>query len=269
MHAHSVRATGTVPAMNSPSDPKVGLHLEVLSGNGAGSEILVEDELVIGRHATGAGKLADDSEISRQHARISREVTGDYAIEDLGSSNGTFVNGLQIFSPRLLALGDSIELGATALVVRSIVREAPAPAPAPAAAESGPGYAPTVLARSPVIDVPPAVPSREEATAESMVPAPLQEPEPEPAAPAPPPPAVDDTAKSLTPQWPPPPEPVAPPAVQPEPAATTEEAQPVPRLELTLEIDFDERRARLGLGDGDAVTLVLQDGRWQAQTGQE
>ncbi len=98
------------------------LCLEVISGNSLGSTILVEDELIIGRQASGAGRLAEDEEISRQHARISREATGDYAIEDLGSSNGTFVNGLRIRSPRLLSLGDSIETGATTLVVRELVQ---------------------------------------------------------------------------------------------------------------------------------------------------
>ena len=87
------------------------LRLEVISGVAPGSTLVVEDELVIGRHATGAGRLSEDEEISRQHARISREATGNYAIEDLGSSNGTFVNGLKIQSPRVLDVGDSIETG--------------------------------------------------------------------------------------------------------------------------------------------------------------
>jgi len=92
------------------STASTSLRLEVISGIAPGNTILVEDELVIGRHATGAGRLSEDEEISRQHARISREATGDYAVEDLGSSNGTFVNGLRIQSPRLLSLGDSIKV---------------------------------------------------------------------------------------------------------------------------------------------------------------
>jgi len=121
------------------SDGSTYLRLEVISGNAAGATIAVEDELVIGRHADGPGRLSEDEEISRQHARISREATGEYAIEDLGSSNGTFVNGLRIQSPRLLALGDSIETGATTLVVREVVQR-PAVAPSP-----------TVVSRVPVV----------------------------------------------------------------------------------------------------------------------
>jgi pSer/pThr/pTyr-binding forkhead associated (FHA) protein len=121
-----------------------GLHLEVIAGTAAGAVIRVEDELVIGRYATGAGQLSEDSEISRHHAHIAREASGNFAIEDLGSSNGTFVNGLRIATPQLLAEGDSIEVGATTFVVRSIV--APAAA-APADTRSGAGYAPTIFAR--------------------------------------------------------------------------------------------------------------------------
>jgi pSer/pThr/pTyr-binding forkhead associated (FHA) protein len=121
------------------------LRLEVIGGNAIGDTIVVDDELVIGRHADGAGRLSEDEEISRQHARISREATGDYAIEDLGSSNGTFVNGLRIQSPRLLALDDSIEVGATTLVVKAIVE----PEPEPVVAAN-----PTIVSRVPVEPTP-------------------------------------------------------------------------------------------------------------------
>jgi pSer/pThr/pTyr-binding forkhead associated (FHA) protein len=129
------------------------MRLEVISGVAPGSTLVVEDELVIGRHATGAGRLSEDEEISRQHARISREGAGNYAIEDLGSSNGTFVNGLKIQSPRVLDVGDSIETGATTMVVRAIVspESAEAAAEAPATPASAARAAPTVFARVPVV----------------------------------------------------------------------------------------------------------------------
>ncbi len=126
------------------------LRLEVISGNGTGDTLVVEDELVIGRHAEGPGRLSEDEEISRRHARLSREATGDYAIEDLGSSNGTFVNGLRIQSPVLLSLGDSIEVGATTLVVRGIVQPEPEPVAPDAGGHAAARAAPTVFARVPV-----------------------------------------------------------------------------------------------------------------------
>ena len=91
--------------------------------------ILVEDELIIGRHAEGLGQLADDEEISRSHARISVDTSGFCAVEDLGSTNGTFVNGLRISSPQTLSEGDTIEVGQTTLVVRDLPSSAEEPSP--------------------------------------------------------------------------------------------------------------------------------------------
>jgi pSer/pThr/pTyr-binding forkhead associated (FHA) protein len=82
--------------------------------------ILLDNELLIGRHADGAGRLADDEEISRSHARVSLDRSGFCAIEDLGSTNGTFVNGLRIAGPQTLSVGDTVEVGGTTLVVREL-----------------------------------------------------------------------------------------------------------------------------------------------------
>jgi pSer/pThr/pTyr-binding forkhead associated (FHA) protein len=94
--------------------------LEVVAGKAAGMSILVDDELLIGRHAEGAGQLAHDDEISRAHARVTLDGSGFCAIEDLESTNGTYVNGLRIATPTTLERGDTIELGATTLVVRNL-----------------------------------------------------------------------------------------------------------------------------------------------------
>lgn len=93
---------------------------EVVAGRAVGMSILLDDELLIGRHAEGAGRLADDEEISRSHARISLDRSDFCAIEDLGSTNGTFVNGLRIKGPQTLSVGDTIEVGGTTLVVREL-----------------------------------------------------------------------------------------------------------------------------------------------------
>jgi pSer/pThr/pTyr-binding forkhead associated (FHA) protein len=93
---------------------------EVVAGRAIGMSILLDDELLIGRHADGAGRLADDDEISRSHARISLDRSGFCAIEDLGSTNGTFVNGLRIAGPQTLSVGDTVEVGGTTLVVREL-----------------------------------------------------------------------------------------------------------------------------------------------------
>lgn len=97
--------------------------LEVVAGNAVGMSILVEDEMVIGRHAEGAGRLAEDEEISRLHARVSVDGDGVCRIEDLGSTNGTYVNGERISEPQVLTVGDTIELGQTTLCVRELPSE--------------------------------------------------------------------------------------------------------------------------------------------------
>jgi pSer/pThr/pTyr-binding forkhead associated (FHA) protein len=105
------------------------LQLRTTSGNSVGTELQVTEELVIGRGAEGEGRLADDIELSRMHARVVREPGGGFMIEDLGSTNGTFVNGLQITGPQPLSDGDTIEVGSTTMVVQV---GAPAPGAAPA-----------------------------------------------------------------------------------------------------------------------------------------
>ena len=95
--------------------------LLVTAGPALGGEISVEHELAIGRQAEEKGQLAGDLEISRQHARISRQADGTYVIEDLGSTNGTRVNGHQIDQPLTLSRGDTIEVGGTTLLVEQVL----------------------------------------------------------------------------------------------------------------------------------------------------
>ena len=65
---------------------------------------------------------ADDPALSRRHAVLRRRGDGAYAIEDLGSTNGTEVNGRRIAAgkPVVLGDGDRIHLGAwTGITIRS------------------------------------------------------------------------------------------------------------------------------------------------------
>ncbi len=119
------------------------LQLEVVAGNAAGTVIGVGERLVFGRQAEGPGKLADDPELSRHHAEISKQATGEYQLEDLSSTNGTHLNGTRLQAPVVLKLADEIELGTTKLVVRAL----PAVAALPAGAVD-------VRAATVVVDVP-------------------------------------------------------------------------------------------------------------------
>jgi ABC-2 type transport system permease protein len=99
--------------------------VKITSGPAAGAELAVDHELMIGRAAEGEGTLAGDPELSRQHARITR-VNGELTIEDLGSTNGTSVNGERISGPRQLQTGDLVSVGGSTIEVLN-------PPPEPAA----------------------------------------------------------------------------------------------------------------------------------------
>jgi serine/threonine-protein kinase len=121
----AARAVVGEPPPPPPLAPST-LAMRVTGGNAAGTVISVDDELVIGRQAPGQGRLAGDIEISRRHARITREPDGGFVIEDLGSTNGTFVNGDEV-SSRPLQPHDVIELGDTRLLVLDPAEAADAP----------------------------------------------------------------------------------------------------------------------------------------------
>src|SRR6266851_2944500 len=96
----------------------VGHQLRVIEGNERGRRLSVDADLLIGRVAPeDEGRLGDDPEISRRHAYVSRGADGQLTIEDLGSANGTFVNGERIDAPRALDLGDLVRVGKSVLQV--------------------------------------------------------------------------------------------------------------------------------------------------------
>ncbi len=90
----------------SPSIAK----LTITTGTSSGKVVeLTQSELVIGRAAP-ANLVIDNPEISRRHARLSYQQ-GKYILEDLGSSNGTFLNGLRVRDSQVLTDGAEILLG--------------------------------------------------------------------------------------------------------------------------------------------------------------
>ncbi|MFZ7124731.1 MAG: diguanylate cyclase [Desulfobacterales bacterium] len=76
------------------------------------SYFLGPDEQIIGRSER-ADILIDQDSVSREHARIKPEMDG-YSVQDLGSTNGTFVNGQKVESA-LLKDGDRLHVGETIL----------------------------------------------------------------------------------------------------------------------------------------------------------
>jgi predicted component of type VI protein secretion system len=128
------------------------------------------EQLTIGRDSTN-GVAINDSEVSRKHSRLMFQG-GKFVLEDLGSTNGTFVNGQRLAGPVVLKPGDVVSLGeqivlmydaiaadagATVAMSRKAVQAAaPAPSYAPPPGpsySSPPAYAPPPAKKSNMLPV--------------------------------------------------------------------------------------------------------------------
>ncbi len=101
---------------------------------------LDQEEVFVGRDVTNDIAISDP-EVSRRHARLMMKE-GRIFVEDLGSTNGTFLNGERISSPEQLRLGDAIILGEKIVMVfekASQELESTAVSPTPAL-DDQPGY---------------------------------------------------------------------------------------------------------------------------------
>jgi hypothetical protein len=134
------------------------------------------NQVSVGRSA-GNDLVLADPEISRRHMRVIRRADG-FAVEDTGSTNGTFVNGQRISHLTLLQDGDTIDLGDT--VRLRFMSLAPAP------------QAPVDPAEKPTHVSPPVA----RAEAEAL---------PRPVSTPPPPPAYSPGPSVIDPVYPPPP----------------------------------------------------------------
>lgn len=94
---------------------------------------LTQDETVIGRHPECTLQIQSNM-VSRKHARVVKQ-NGAFLVEDMGSGNGTFVNGKKIEGPTSLSHEDRIKLGPVLLRFESPLAPGERPAaPQPAAA---------------------------------------------------------------------------------------------------------------------------------------
>jgi ABC-2 type transport system ATP-binding protein len=106
--------------------------LHVTRGPAVGTILQLEDVLELGRTGGTASVFEQDLEVSRTHARIARSARGGLILQDLDSSNGTYLNGWKIPSAQILSDGDVIQVGNTVLKL-----DAGAEAPARSAVVSG------------------------------------------------------------------------------------------------------------------------------------
>ncbi len=123
---------------------------------------LITNEIYIGREVTN-DVVINEAEVSRKHARLVMQA-GGYLLEDLGSTNGTFVNGQRLMGPHVLRPGELVMLGETV----SLAFEA--------------GYDPdaTMVASPAQLDPAPLQPSQE-SYVPAVQPQPISQPPPQPA----------------------------------------------------------------------------------------
>jgi pSer/pThr/pTyr-binding forkhead associated (FHA) protein len=94
--------------------PGQGLLL-VKRGPNAGSTFLLDaEETTVGRN-TDSAVFLDDVTVSRAHAVFDRRQGGEWFVRDVGSLNGTYVNGEQVDQTKL-ASGDEVQIGRFKLV---------------------------------------------------------------------------------------------------------------------------------------------------------
>lgn len=129
-----VPATHPTPVVSPSEGPSVPAHLLLKrAGTLTGDEFPVGEEVVIGRFDEDMGPvdidlvgIPESPYISRRHAKIYREASGQWFVEDLGSSNGTFLwksggqpQRLSAHQPTAINDGDEVAFGNARFVFRT------------------------------------------------------------------------------------------------------------------------------------------------------
>jgi hypothetical protein len=104
----------------SPPPSRTSARMTVVSSPSLpdGRRLTFHEATTVGRGPGSGLRLDEDEYVSSRHALITPAETGVW-VEDLGSTNGTFVNGAPVTSARLLAAGDVVRVGDTQLRVES------------------------------------------------------------------------------------------------------------------------------------------------------
>lgn len=111
------------PAVPPPAHPpratkgrrgKVGRLIVIEPRSRKGAAFAIDEELTIGRAAGCTISIPDDTYISQLHARVYTD-NGQVYVEDLGSTNGSTLNGNRLIRPVLIHRGDRLQLGSTVL----------------------------------------------------------------------------------------------------------------------------------------------------------
>jgi len=113
------RRLGKAGGTAKPPKPRRGAptHVLVVAGGNVGAMAqLAQAPILIGRASDAAIRLEDDY-VSTRHARIA--ASGDeWFVEDLGSTNGTYIGQTRVTQPTTVTLGSQVRIGKTVLELR-------------------------------------------------------------------------------------------------------------------------------------------------------
>jgi pSer/pThr/pTyr-binding forkhead associated (FHA) protein len=86
--------------------------LSISAGAQAGQQASLSAGVVMIGRGADCQLILDDDYVSTRHARVVATADG-YYIEDLGSTNGTYVNGQRITAPTTITMADGVRIGKT------------------------------------------------------------------------------------------------------------------------------------------------------------
>ena len=112
--------TGPVRVLQESSAPssKVATRLVITDGENAGKELPLEGrELHIGR-AINSDLVITDEYASTQHAKLVL-INDEWLVQDLNSTNGTFLNGVRVGIPAVVKLNTPVKVGKTVFELRA------------------------------------------------------------------------------------------------------------------------------------------------------
>jgi len=113
--APSVTAAPPTPARVGRPGRRLPTHLRVTAGPQAGLRLPLGEAFLIGRTAD-AQLVLEDQYMSTRHAALTRTPKG-YQVEDLGSTNGTYLNDNRLMTPRPMGIGDTLRIGRTTMTL--------------------------------------------------------------------------------------------------------------------------------------------------------
>lgn len=113
--ASLVATAGPTAKMSRKVEKRLPTTLKVTHGRQAGLTVPLAGGVLIGR-SPDCQLLLEDDYVSTKHARIVVTANG-YRVEDLGSTNGTFVNNQRVTAPTPFGTGDTLRIGRTLMSV--------------------------------------------------------------------------------------------------------------------------------------------------------